>query len=84
LLTFLVNRVRRSFDALALAQDDRFLLLSLYHCGAECSNIRKINMRFFTIFFRYTGRDSFAFSPLAKIKVRLGQALGGGARPRRI
>ena len=29
-----------------------------------------------------TGRDSFAFSPLAKIKVRLGPALAGGARPR--
>jgi hypothetical protein len=32
----------------------------------------------------YTGRDSVAFSPLAKIKVRLGLALAGGARPRRI
>ena len=33
---------------------------------------------------RYTGRDSFAFLPLgAKIKVRLGPALAGGAHPRR-
>ena len=32
----------------------------------------------------YTGRDSFAFSPKAKIKVRLGLALAGGAHPRRI
>jgi len=28
----------------------------------------------------YAERDSFAFSPLAKIKVRLGLALAGGAR----
>ena len=32
----------------------------------------------------YAGRDSFAFSPLAKIKVRLGLALAGGVHPRRI
>ena len=29
----------------------------------------------------YTGRDSFTFSPLAKIKVRLGPALGGNSPP---
>ena len=33
---------------------------------------------------RQTARDSFASSPLAKIKVRLGQALGGDAHSRRI
>ena len=30
------------------------------------------------------GRDSFAFSPKAKIKVRLRRAVAGGAHPRRI
>ena len=34
--------------------------------------------------FTIAGRDSFAFSPKVKIKVRLGLALAGGAHPRRI
>ena len=32
----------------------------------------------------YAGRDSFTFLPFAKIMVRLGPALAGGAPPRRI
>jgi hypothetical protein len=35
-------------------------------------------------FYEISRGDSFAFSPKAKINVRLGQALAGGARPRRI
>ena len=44
-------------------------------CGISCA--------IFALLF-FTGRDSFAFSPKAKIKVRLGLALAGGAHPRRI
>ena len=45
---------------------------------------KKADTRMGSCFFGAGDRTRYAFSPMAKIMVRLGQALAGGAHPRRI